>query len=111
MVTVGTRIAAPGFHRWPEAHEERAYLRDRHRHLFGIEAEVRVGHDDRAVEFHDLQDMLRSWWGEGTPDLGRSSCEDLARSLARHLTERGLTVHSTTVTEDDESWATYTPED
>lgn len=110
LVTVGTRVRLPGFHRWPEAHEERAYLRQKHRHLFGVEAVVRVGHDDRDVEFHDLQDMLRQWWGEGAPDLGRSSCEDLARSLDSFLAGvMGLAVESVTITEDDESWATYRP--
>lgn len=112
MVTVGTKITAPGFHRWPGATGVRAYLADRHRHLFHLEAVVEVAHDERDIEFHDLQDAMRAWWGPAPRECGDASCETLARQLATHLEhELGCTVVSVTVSEDGESWATYTPGD
>lgn len=105
-VTVWTRLALPGFHRWPGATGRRAYLADRHRHLFHLEVEVAVGHDDRDVEFHDLQDLVRDWWGDGPRELGAHSCEQIARDLAAHLTGQGITVTRVTVSEDAESGAT-----
>jgi predicted glycosyltransferase involved in capsule biosynthesis len=40
-----------GFHRWPDAPDEVAFLRNRHRHVFHVRAEKAVSHDDRDVEF------------------------------------------------------------
>ena len=108
---VGTKITAPGFHRWPGARGVRAYLAERHRHLFHLEANVHVAHDERDVEFHDLQDLIRDWWGPRARECGAASCEQLARELAAHLTSAGVRVRDITVAEDGESWATYTPKD
>lgn len=105
VVTVWAKVALPGFHRWPGATGRRAYLADRHRHLFHIRAEVAAGHDDRDVEFHDLQDLIRDWWGPDTRDHGSNSCEHLARALGQYLTDEGCTVVSVEVSEDDECGA------
>lgn len=107
--TIGARITVPGFHRWPGATGQRAYLADRHRHLFHVEAVAHVTHDERDVEFHDLQDMLRAWWGAPPRECGSDSCETLARDLTGHLEEAGVLVQSVTVSEDGEAWATHTP--
>ncbi len=52
---MGLRVFATlrfeGFHAWPAAPDEVAFLRDRHRHLFHVRAEVTVAHQDREVEF------------------------------------------------------------
>lgn len=104
--TVWTKVALPGFHRWPDAHESRAYLRDRHRHLFEITATCAVSHDERDVEFHDLQDVVRAWWGPGVRELGSASCETLARDLLIHLDDLGLRPVRVDVSEDGESGAT-----
>lgn len=47
-----------GFHCWPEAPNEVAFLRDRHRHEFRVRAEVTVDHADRDVEFILLKRKL-----------------------------------------------------
>ena len=108
-VTVWTTVSVPGFHRWPDATDARSYLADRHRHLFRITAHVAVAHDDRDVEFHDLQDLIRAWWGPVTRECGASSCEDLARQVRNHLKEdHRLDVVSVEVSEDGESGATVT---
>lgn len=40
-----------GFHRYPNAPEEVAYLRELHRHTFHVRATIEVYHDDRELEF------------------------------------------------------------
>ncbi|WP_028924207.1 hypothetical protein [Pseudonocardia acaciae] len=104
--TVWATVDLPGFHHWPAATDRRAYLADRHRHLFWVRAEVTVSHTDRDVEFHDLGDLLRRWWGADTRDWGASSCEDIAMSLWRHLLDAGLYPTEVTVSEDGEYGAT-----
>lgn len=108
-MTVWTRVSLPGFHRWPGAHEKRAYLRDRHRHLFTITVWTAVNHDERDTEFHDLQDLIRAWWGPGAREWGACSCETMARQLNDHLTTLGILAHRIDVSEDGESGSTFTP--
>jgi hypothetical protein len=109
-MTVWTRAELPGFHRWPGAHEKRSYLRDRHRHLFAITVHTPVHHDERDTEFHDLQDLIREWWGPEPREWGASSCETIARDLHDYLAARGIAAARIDVSEDGESGATYTPE-
>lgn len=105
--TVWATVRLPGFHRWPLAHAGREYLADRHRHLFGLRAEVSVSHSDRDVEFHDLADDLRLWWGPSPArECGVRSCEDLAHQLGQYLTDKGYRVVAVTVDEDGECGAT-----
>jgi hypothetical protein len=98
--TVWATVDLPGFHCWPTAPPRRAYLRDRHRHLFRITAEVKVAHDDRDVEFHDLADLIRAWW----------AAESLAHELGAALCgpSQQLAVTRITVSEDGECGATIT---
>jgi hypothetical protein len=105
-VIVWTTVQLPGLHHWPDAPARRAYLRNTHRHLFGVTVYIAVAHDNRAVEFHDLQDEVRAWWGPGVPDHGARSCETLARDLADALAQQGFTVAAVDVSEDGESGAT-----
>lgn len=102
--TIFVKLQLPGFHHWPNATPRRNYLGDRHRHLFGITVEMAAPVDDaRSVEFHDLMDEVRDWWGDG--EAGGSSCETMALELAKHLVteyKRDVTV---TVDEDGEAGA------
>lgn len=89
VVTV--RWATPGYHRWPEAADvlaSRAYLAATHRHLFHYEVSVRVAHNDRDVEFHELLAYAREQAPWADVDLGRMSCEDLAERVARSVMKR-----------------------
>lgn len=107
--TVWATVARAGYHYWPQAPEHRAYLRSRHRHLFQIRAEVVVHHDDRDVEFHDLQAFISDWWGQDEPKyLGASSCEAIALTLVQALHAAGFTTASVTVSEDGENGSTIT---
>lgn len=83
--TITVSFAAVGFHCWPGAPERRAYLRYRHRHLFTVKVSTTVAHDDREIEFHDLQDYARSLWPDDG-ELGFRSCEAIAREIATQMT-------------------------
>lgn len=102
------RFRVPGFHCWPDAPEARAYLRDRHRHLFHFEVDVELNHDERDIEFHDLLDDCKGFVGTGG-DYGNWSCETMAARLGGYLLNapkyagRELAVH---VFEDGEVGAT-----
>jgi hypothetical protein len=91
-----------GFHRWPEAPAEVAYLRDRHRHLFHVTARARVSHADRSIEFHELKHqveaVIRRIQAEEDPETW--SCERWAGTLV----ERCL-LSSCQVSEDGENGA------
>lgn len=96
----------PGFHQWPDAPPARRFLADRHRHVFRVQAHVLVRHDDRDVEFFDLSDMVRDWWGPGERECGSASCETLAHQLGDHLLTLDLAVDAVEVSVGDEGGAT-----
>lgn len=107
FATAWATVDLPGWHHWPDAPPHRSYLRAPHRHLFRVRAEVVVNHDDRDVEFHDLQDVVREWWEQyGDGDVGPRSCETLARLLAAALVARGFAPATIDVSEDQENGAT-----
>jgi len=99
------RERLPGFHRWPKATGRLAFLADRHRHVFEVQAWVRVGHTDRDVEFFTLAEEVRSWWGPGERECGPASCEMLAHELGAYLVGAGLAVSSIQVAVDGEGGA------
>lgn len=72
-----------GWHCWPMATGRRAYLASKHRHLFHVRVACETWHDDREIEFHDLLDQSKFFFGSG--DFGDSSCEHMARQLAEKL--------------------------
>lgn len=114
-ITTTNRLA--GLHSWPTAHEARKYLRDSHRHMFVIRTTVGVSHDERDVEFHDLQvivERVARSFGTETPqglDYGAQSCETLARRLGTSLHGDGINVVAVSWSEDDENTATITFEE
>lgn len=108
IIEVWSTVELYGFHHWPDAakvNPNRAYLGDRHRHRFVITATVRVVHEDRQVEFHDLHDAIYWWW---QPERGPQSCEQIGVELHRHLTGKGMDVSQIVVSEDGYDGATLT---
>lgn len=95
----------PGFHCWPDAPAARAYLADRHRHMFDVRVTVEVGHVARDVEFFELTDEIKAWWGAGERECGASSCEAVAVNLGEHLLSQDLVVTSVEVSIDGEGGA------
>ena len=104
IITV--RFTRQGFHRWPSAPQHRAYLAQRHRHLFHVECSMAVAHDDRDVEFHDMLDFCRGAFVGG--EMGDWSCELMARTLAKEIARRYGRAATVAVFEDGEVGATVT---
>jgi len=105
ITLVYCRGSVEGFHRWPEAPEEVSHLRTRHRHMFGFRVEIRVGHDDRDVEFIIAKRAVLSYLGQH-PVKGTESCEMIAKRIQGHLvTVRGWNVAMVEVDEDGENGA------
>lgn len=117
--TVFATTEVVGFHQWLDAPNEVDYLRNVHRHKFGIRVELSVVENDREVEFHILRrgleaSMQQAWLGDGVEDgyveyiFGPMSCEMIAGRLLDYLrsTYPGRILYRVTVDEDGENGAT-----
>lgn len=92
-----------GFHRWEVAPERRGYLRATHRHLFHVRVRVRVTHDDRALEFHDLLEACQAEFRRIVAAADGKSCEAMARLLLHFVYQTfGVTAARVEVSEDGE---------
>jgi 6-pyruvoyl-tetrahydropterin synthase len=105
-----TRFAAT--HYYEGAPGSQAHLRHPHRHEFLVVVSVRVGHDDRDVEFLDLKERVDDHLDRLVHERGRSgsigerSCEHVCEWLAEQLDAAdGLNVRSVDVSEDGENGA------
>lgn len=108
---VFARTRVEGFHFWKDAPPEVEFLRVRHRHLFGVEVEVEVAHDDRDVEFIIMKREIERYFAEHPID-GPESCELIAVRLRDHLAaSRGWRVRRITIDEDGENGAVLTWEE
>jgi hypothetical protein len=96
-----------GFHCYPDAPDEVAYLRSSHRHVFKFKVTISVFHDDREIEFHMFKNWLTSLY-HGQLNVDYKSCEMLAQDLLSavlkkyNCTERRVVVD---VSEDGECGA------
>lgn len=106
-VEIFVRFTHTGFHHWKDAPDSRAYLRDRHRHVFHFEAAMSVLHNDREVEFHDMLDECKMFatTHSASWQLAGASCEHMALALAEHLIERYDRPARVEVSEDGENGA------
>lgn len=99
-VWVTTRFE--GWHRWKDAPDECAYLRDYHRHLFHIRLEVAVTGNNREVEFIGLKACLDEYLRfRYAGQRFESSCEQIAEDLLKRFE-----AVSCEVSEDGENGAT-----
>ena len=97
-----------GFHCYPDAPEQVAYLRSRHRHIFNFKVTMPVTHANREVEFHMLKTHCESFYADNALEVDGKSCEMLAKELADKLVvfyARDVTVE---VNEDGECGAIVT---
>lgn len=94
-------IQVQGFHCWPHAPEDLAYLRSSHRHVFEIRMEFSVNDSDREIEIikrqNEITHYLISKYGDasGACQFDGMSCEHIAEAL---LTQFGAS--TCTVLED-----------
>ena len=94
-----------GFHKWPKAPDEVAFLRQLHRHVFFIECHFRVS-ESRELEFFMVQARLNKCVGLLKAELDDSpylSCEEMAEFLANALLSDELPVFKVSVSEDGEN--------
>ena len=80
------RTQFEGIHYYVNALEEVMFLRCPHRHIFYVEAEIEVFHNDRELEFiivkRDLEKYLKEL------DVSYHSCEQIAELIQTYLKNR-----------------------
>lgn len=101
--TIKVKTRFEGIHSWPDAPDEVGFLRWPHRHLFHVQVELEVYHDDREVEFLLFQREIQAFIAQ-RPSLGSSSCETICKDIlgyvVDHYPRRNCTVD---VSEDGEN--------
>lgn len=73
-----------GFHKYDNAPDFCSYLRERHRHVFVISCTAEVSHNQREIEFNQLQLEIEKKLHDkfGNPcEFGNMSCESIAEML------------------------------
>ena len=108
QTSINVTTSCEFIHSYPDAPEEVSFLREPHRHMLHIVAEIEVFSDDRELEFiivkRDLDFYLRFL---ELDKHSTRSCEMIGRSIIDHLqeeygTNRDITV---SVSEDGENGA------
>ena len=91
-------------HRWENAPDRVAYLRNSHRHVFHVVCRASVKHENRDIEFimlkNDVLRYCRSCY-ESQYDLGEMSCE----MIAQDILDTFPVLYSVEVSEDGENGA------
>lgn len=114
MTTIQVRTKFEGVHCYPGAPDEVAYLREPHRHIFGVCVEVEVFDEDRELEFIMLKHMVDGYisnWAirKNCCELGTSSCESIAiniyKSISKSVYRADERFWKVTVDEDGENGA------
>lgn len=74
-----------GFHKYIDAPEEVSYLRNKHRHLFGVKVKIEVFTNDREIEFimfkHKIEEYIKRFSG----DNDALSCEMMAEEIYNYV--------------------------
>lgn len=69
-----------GYHKWKDAPEETKFLRNLHRHIFGVKVKVSVNENDREIEYFDLKNSIDLYLSEVKfPEI--YSCEMMAEDI------------------------------
>lgn len=76
-----------GFHKYPDAPDEVAFLRDLHRHIFHFKVWIEVHHDDREIEFILFKRYCIDLF-EKTISAKFKSCEMLSNDLWERIHEK-----------------------
>jgi len=86
--TIITHNEVVGFHRYSKAPSWCSYLKNRHRHIFVIECQFLVSHNEREIEINKQQELIRIALQKkfGTPcEFGEMSCESIAEWLLQEF--------------------------
>lgn len=85
LTTIIVRTQKEGIHCYPNAPKEVEFLKSPHRHMFHIEAEIQVFHDDRELEFIIVKRDLDNWLHL---NVDYKSCEMIAKDVLAYLHSR-----------------------
>jgi hypothetical protein len=94
-----------GFHRWKDAPDSTAFLRDYHRHIFYVGVSIEVSGSDRELEFFEVKNTLEEYTKAFEGEYFDMSCEHIAERIYGFLIgvygeDRKYTIE---VSEDNES--------
>lgn len=109
--TISVRSSFVGFHSWPDAPDEVAFLRNVHRHVFHVLATFNVSHGDRQLEFFIMQRKLNTLLKDFEDQTFNYSCEHIASALLQAFLNNDYNVVEVTVSEDNENHATIRKQD
>ena len=82
MVYVQTRVE--NYHSWPEAPDDVAFLRNKHRHEFHFKLSIGV-EADREIEFFQLKRWLKKLLYTYKSDWADKSCEMISSWLEKQI--------------------------
>jgi hypothetical protein len=85
LITIKNKFE--GIHQYHGAPEEVSFLKHPHRHMFYVECEIEVFHNDRELEFIMVQRDLDKYLSTSSK-LENSSCELIAREIKRYLKDK-----------------------
>lgn len=106
-ITVSNQFIA--FHRWDEAPDEVAFLRQWHRHVFKVRTTVEVSHANRQEEFFIVQRAVQELIDGLEGQYVLYSCEQIAELIAQHMQGvKGYILREVAVSEDGENEARLT---
>lgn len=93
-----------GIHQWNDAPDEVSFLKHPHRHIFHVEVELPVGHDDRELEYFMVikivDDIIEKFDNEW---IKTKSCEHIATELCNKLCSHYKRSCIVKITEDNEN--------
>lgn len=98
------RTEFEAFHRWKDAPDDVAFLRDYHRHVFKVRVDMDVSHGNRDIEFFQFKRKLDSFINKRfTGAHFEFSCEQIASYILKEFN-----AFSVEVSEDGENGAVVT---
>jgi len=108
VARIGIKLRFVAFHRWKDAPDQVAFLRQFHRHLFNVQVILPVEELDRELEFFMVQRDLQVFVNANLDDREHdASCETFASLIGEYSLRHWpkLPFVSVTVDEDGENFA------
>lgn len=106
MQTIFIHTQFEGVHSFPKAEGKHEYLKYPHRHIFFVEVEVEVNHEERDIEFLEFKKYIDNYclrWAVPTIN----SCETMAKHIALYLLDNKFKPYRVSVSEDNENGSSW----
>ena len=99
-----------GIHKYENAPNEVAFLRNEHRHKFFVKAEIEVFHNDRELEFIMVKNRINKFIAANIASMPvvyscEMMCEDIIKFLEKTYCTEQTRLINVSVSEDDENGA------